>query len=110
MKGAVDAVKTAVAALERGLDIEMHYYGQGSQFDDMQRIANAHGRSRVHVHNAVPYAELVRRSRKFDAFVCCHVQNDPSCTYIESMGAGLPIAGRSATRGSSTSCSGQSNG
>jgi hypothetical protein len=26
-------------------------------------------------------------------FVCCHVQNDPSCTYLESFGAGLPIVG-----------------
>jgi colanic acid/amylovoran biosynthesis glycosyltransferase len=25
--------------------------------------------------------------------VCCHIQNDPSCTYLESMGAGLPIVG-----------------
>ena len=32
-------------------------------------------------------------SREFDIFVCCHIQNDPSCTYLESFGAGLPIVG-----------------
>ncbi|MEZ4290401.1 MAG: hypothetical protein R3E53_07630 [Myxococcota bacterium] len=37
--------------------------------------------------------ELVERSAEADLFVCCHVQDDPSCTYLEASGAGLPIAG-----------------
>jgi glycosyltransferase involved in cell wall biosynthesis len=41
----------------------------------------------------VPYPELVEIARRFDLFVCCHVQDDPSCTYIESFGCGLPVAG-----------------
>ena len=28
-----------------------------------------------------------------DLFVCCHRQGDPSCTYLETMAAGLPIVG-----------------
>ena len=28
-----------------------------------------------------------------DLFVCCHVQGDPSCTYVETMSCGVPIAG-----------------
>jgi len=28
-----------------------------------------------------------------DLFVCCHVQGDPSCTYLETMACGTPIAG-----------------
>ncbi|MEG4815360.1 glycosyltransferase [Microcoleus sp. K5-D4] len=28
-----------------------------------------------------------------DLFVCCHRQGDPSCTYIETMAAGVPIVG-----------------
>jgi colanic acid/amylovoran biosynthesis glycosyltransferase len=28
-----------------------------------------------------------------DVFVCCHLQGDPSCTYLETMACGVPIAG-----------------
>jgi glycosyltransferase involved in cell wall biosynthesis len=28
-----------------------------------------------------------------DLFVCCHRQGDPSCTYLETMGCGVPIIG-----------------
>ena len=53
----------------------------------------AESASRIHVHDAIPYPELVKISQGFDIFVCCHVQSDPSCTYLESFGAGLPIVG-----------------
>lgn len=92
MKGADDAVKVAVECLRRGLDIEMHLYGQGSLRSEMELIA-AQKPGRIYIHDAVPYPELVALSRSFDLFVCCHVQSDPSCTYLESFGAGLPIVG-----------------
>jgi colanic acid/amylovoran biosynthesis glycosyltransferase len=94
MKGAGDAVRVGVECLRRGLDIEMHFYGQGSLRSEMENIAaqaNPHGR--IFIHDAVPYTELVKISRSFDLFVCCHIQSDPSCTYLESFGAGLPIVG-----------------
>jgi colanic acid/amylovoran biosynthesis glycosyltransferase len=92
MKGTDDAVRVAVECLRRGLDIEMHFYGQGSLRPQMESIA-AQYPGRIHVHDAVPYPELVILSRSFDVFVCCHIQSDPSCTYLESFGAGLPIVG-----------------
>ena len=94
MKGATDAVEVALECLRRGVDIEMHFYGQGSLREDMDRIAAQAPRpGRIHIHDAIPYPELVRISRTFDLFVCCHIQNDPSCTYLESFGGGLPIVG-----------------
>lgn len=30
---------------------------------------------------------------QIDLFICCHRQGDPSCTYIETMSAGVPIVG-----------------
>ncbi len=94
MKGATDAVRVAVECLRRGVDIEMHFYGQGSLREDMDRIATQAPRpGRIHIHDAIPYPELVSISRTFDLFVCCHIQNDPSCTYLESFGCGLPIVG-----------------
>lgn len=91
LKGADDVVRVAIDCLERGLDVEMHCYGQGSLRSKMERLAEGH--SRIHIHDAIPYPELVERSRTFDLFVSCHIQNDPSCTYLESLGAGLPIIG-----------------
>jgi colanic acid/amylovoran biosynthesis glycosyltransferase len=94
MKGVADAVAVAVECLRRGLDIEMHFYGQGGLREDMERIAARAARpGRIHIHDAIPYPELVKISRTFDLFVCCHIQSDPSCTYLESFGAGLPIVG-----------------
>lgn len=92
MKGALDAVETARELLAQGLDVEMDTYGQGSLAGDMARVAATSG-GRIRVHAAIAFPELVRRSREADVFVCCHIQSDPSCTYLESMGAGLPIAG-----------------
>jgi colanic acid/amylovoran biosynthesis glycosyltransferase len=93
MKGTDDAVRVAVECLRRGLDIEMHFYGQGSLSSEMGRLAAEAPAGKIHIHDAVPYPELVSISRSFDLFVSCHVQSDPSCTYLESFGAGLPIVG-----------------
>jgi glycosyltransferase involved in cell wall biosynthesis len=94
MKGADDALRVAVECLRRGLDIEMHCYGQGSLRGEMERIAaKAERPARIFINDAVPYTELVSISRTFDIFVCCHIQSDPSCTYLESFGAGLPVVG-----------------
>jgi hypothetical protein len=90
----VDSVRVALECLQRGLDIEMHCYGQGNQLEEMRALAvQSPVPGRIQVHDAIPYPELVERSREFDIFVCCHIQSDPSCTYLESFGAGLPIAG-----------------
>jgi glycosyltransferase involved in cell wall biosynthesis len=94
IKGAIDAVRVGLACVERGLDIELHCYGQGVQRDEMNRLASQpSAKGRIHIHGAVTYPELVKISREFDVFVCCHVQSDPSCTYLESFGSGLPIVG-----------------
>ena len=31
--------------------------------------------------------------RSADLFVCCHLQGDPSCTYLETLSCGVPIIG-----------------
>ncbi len=92
MKGALDAVKTAVACRAMGIDVEMDTWGQGSLAGEMRAVAAAAG-GHVRVHDAIAFPELVKKTHEADVFVCCHVQSDPSCTYLESMGAGLPIVG-----------------
>jgi hypothetical protein len=49
----------------------------------------------VKLHGPVDFAtELVPFCRKHaDIYLSCHRQSDPSCTYLESMGCGLAVAG-----------------
>lgn len=94
MKGADQSLLVALECLRRGLDVEMHCYGQGSLREAMLQLARQSPHAnRVHVHSPLTYPELAERAREFDIFVCCHVQNDPSCTYLETFGAGVPIVG-----------------
>lgn len=94
LKGSSDAVKTALACLQQGHDIELHCYGRGSLRAEMEHLAGkAPGSGRIHIHDAVPFPELLAIAKTFDVFVCCHIQSDPSCTYLESFGCGLPVAG-----------------
>jgi glycosyltransferase involved in cell wall biosynthesis len=94
IKGAADVVRVGLACLKQGLDIEMDCYGQGSLRPEIDRlVANASASGKIHIHNPVTYPQLVELSRGFDAFVCCHTQNDPSATYLEAFGSGLPIVG-----------------
>jgi hypothetical protein len=55
LKGAVDAVKVGMECLGRGLNIEMHCYGQGSQKAQMQNLATD---SRMHIHDAIPLMHI----------------------------------------------------
>lgn len=94
IKGVEDVVRVGLQCLRRGLDVEMHCYGEGSLRADMEALAATADRpDRIRIHESVPYPELVKIARSFDVFVCCHIQSDPSCTYLESLGAGLPIVG-----------------
>ena len=94
LKGALDVVKVGISAIRRGLHVEMHTYGDGSQKGEMRRLVESAGMTaQIMVHDAIAYPELVEISRGFDVFVCCHIQGDPSCTYLEAFGAGLPIVG-----------------
>ena len=55
----------------------------------------ASGKAHVRLHRPLPFADgLVPVSRReADLFVSLHTQSDPSCSYIEAMGCGLPVAG-----------------
>jgi len=94
LKGATHAVRVALECMKLGLEFEMHCYGQGSQKGEMQVLAaQSRGNAKIVIHDVIPYPELAAQARTFDVFVCCHIQADPSCSYLESFGAGLPIVG-----------------
>jgi colanic acid/amylovoran biosynthesis glycosyltransferase len=74
--------------------VELDCYGQGSLGSAMRTIAARH-KDHIRIHDTIPFPDLVLKSREADLFVCCHIQSDPSCTYLETMGSGVPIVGYS---------------
>lgn len=96
MKGGHLLVPLAHALRERNMAYSLDIYGTGSLADQIRRDIVAGGLSaQVRLHDPVPFeAGLVPISRReADLFVSCHIQSDPSCTYIEAMGCGLPVVG-----------------
>jgi len=93
-KGTLDAIFVAIALKKKGVPFELDLYGQGSLDAQMRELTKTAGISDiVRVHSAIDYPSLLKISQQKDAFLCCHVQDDPSCTYLEAMGCGLPVIG-----------------
>lgn len=96
MKGSGDLLPIMRGLRDRGVDFTLAIYGAGSLEPALrQGIAEAGLSDRVTLHQPVPFeTELVPISRsRADVFVSCHRQSDPSCTYVEAMGCGLPVIG-----------------
>ncbi len=100
MKGA-HLIAPLVAALDAvGLTYRLDIYGEGSVRPRLTAALaalghRAGGKEHVRLHRPLPFADgLVPVSRReADLFVSLHTQSDPSCSYIEAMGCGLPVAG-----------------
>jgi len=93
-KGALDIIKIACQPVLRNVPCEFIIYGKGTQRAAMERLVAEEGLLRtVKIVDPIPFPQLVEASRECDIFLCCHPQGDPSCTYLESMGCGLPILG-----------------
>ena len=96
IKGAEHLVEVARSLVRREVDFRLDVYGDGESRPGMEQDLERSGlRSRVKLHGAVDFAtELVPRIREeSDLFVCCHLQGDPSCTYLETMACGVPVVG-----------------
>lgn len=96
LKGAQDLLPVARRLLEVKVDFTLDIYGTGSLESELSRSASQpEFGGRVRVHGPVDFVDtLVPESRqRADLFLSCHRQSDPSCTYIEAMGCGLPVLG-----------------
>ncbi|MEM1431786.1 MAG: glycosyltransferase [Pseudomonadota bacterium] len=96
LKGAQDLVPVAAGLAARGVDFVLHVFGPGSLSDEIRSEAVRHGLSeRVILRGTVDFAKdlvpFVRSSA--DLFLSCHRQSDPSCTYLETLGCGVPVIG-----------------
>ena len=98
MKGAQDIIKISRIILDSGVDFELNIFGSGSLSQKIEDdISKFDLKGRVALRGAVDFeTELVPFVRsKADLYLSCHRQADPSCTYLESMGCGVAIAGYS---------------
>lgn len=96
MKGAQDLIPVARALRDSGVDFTLDIFGTGSLASEIAAAVTAAGlKDIVHMHGAVSFAEgLVPFCRRqADLFLSCHRQSDPSCTYLETMGCGVPVVG-----------------
>jgi len=96
MKGADHLPRLAAELRDRGVPFTFDICGAGVQADEIhQSIRDLNLQSLVRMRGVLDFAtELMPFvSREVDLFVCCHRQGDPSCTYLETLSCGVPIAG-----------------
>lgn len=95
MKGAHDLIPFAQALRARGVDFTLDIYGDGTYREEIAAGIRNHGLGQVQLHSPVDFETvLVPINRtEADIFISCHRQSDPSCTYVESLGCGVPIVG-----------------
>lgn len=96
MKGAQDIIPFATELHNTGTDFTLDIYGAGSLENEIRSSISANNlEDLVKLHPAVDFeTELIPLSRKTaDVFLSFNRQSDPSCTYLEAMGCGLPVLG-----------------
>lgn len=96
MKGAQDLIPIAVALSQKQVDFHLDIFGTGSLEGEIREGISRFGLAdHVTLHAPVDFeTELVPYVRAAaDIFLSCHRQGDPSCTYLESMGCGIPVVG-----------------
>lgn len=95
-KGADALVPLARLLTRRNVAFTLDIYGSGELEGGIRDDIAAHGLgANVRLNGPLDFdSELVPRLKEaVDIFVCCHRQGDPSCTYAETLGCGVPIAG-----------------
>jgi glycosyltransferase involved in cell wall biosynthesis len=95
MKGAHHLPSVAAKLRALGVRFRMFICGDGELKSEMEAQVSRQGlRDLVLFKGTLDFhTQLIPFMKTVDLFVCCHVQGDPSCTYLETMACGVPIAG-----------------
>jgi colanic acid/amylovoran biosynthesis glycosyltransferase len=96
MKGADHLIPVAVALRQTGTAFTLDIFGDGSLCAAMAQAIVDHGLVEiVRLRGSVPFDDQLVPTLKADVdlFLCCHRQDDPSCTYLETLSCGVPIVG-----------------
>jgi colanic acid/amylovoran biosynthesis glycosyltransferase len=95
-KGADALIALAIALKQIGVAFTLDVFGSGDLEPTMKRAIADHGVDDVvRMNGPVDFDTVLVPGfkRAVDLFICCHRQGDPSCTYAETLGCGVPIAG-----------------
>lgn len=95
-KGCQDLVPFAEGLRKRGVDFRLDIYGHGAMRDRIDADLRRCGlQNLVQLHAPVDFAQVLvpLMQDKADLFLAPHRQSDPSCSYLEAMGCGLPVLG-----------------
>ena len=95
-KGADALVPLALRLRQLAVAFTLDIYGTGDLSGQICEQIAAQGLGDcVRLHGAVDFDQVLMPQLKdrVDLFVCCHRQGDPSCTYAETLGCGVPIVG-----------------
>ncbi|NJC34272.1 glycosyltransferase involved in cell wall biosynthesis [Sphingomonas jejuensis] len=96
IKGVEDLVPVIAEARRAGADVTLDIFGDGPSRALIEHQIGAGGLDdAITLHGSVDYlTRLVPFFRQnVDMFLCCHKQADPSCTYMETAGCGVPTIG-----------------
>jgi glycosyltransferase involved in cell wall biosynthesis len=96
IKGVDDLPRVAQELRRMGVPFTLDIYGTGELASSLRtQIARLGLADAVQLHGFIDFetALVPRISNSADLFVCCHRQGDPSCTYLETLSCGTPIAG-----------------
>lgn len=94
MKGAQDLLPVAKGLRDFGMDCTLDIFGTGSLEDEIRSgLADFGGRVRLHAPVDFETVLVPWMRQKADLFLSCHRQADPSCTYLEALGCGVPVLG-----------------
>jgi colanic acid/amylovoran biosynthesis glycosyltransferase len=96
MKGADELVLVAAELRRLGVSFDMMICGGGVLEPKIRADIERHGLSEcIKLTGILEFEkELVPLTKKWtDLFVCCHRTGDPSGTYLDVMGCGVPIVG-----------------
>ncbi len=96
MKGSDQLIPMAAALKNAQCNAHLHLFGEGSLDEQMrEEVATLDLHDYVTFHGSIRFEdELVPFLRQnIDLFTCPHPQSDPSCTYLETFGCGIPIIG-----------------
>jgi len=96
MKGADHLPRVAKALRQMGIDFTLDICGGGVLESQLRREVEREGlQDRVRLRGVLDFrtALLPFVREQVDLFIQCHRQGDPSCTYLETLACGVPIAG-----------------
>jgi glycosyltransferase involved in cell wall biosynthesis len=95
MKGAEDLIDVAAQLKRRMFPFRFLIAGDGSSLPAMRERVRREGLHEVEFLGVLPFETglMPLMRSEVDLFVACHRQGDPSCTYLETLAAGVPIIG-----------------